>query len=91
MVRSHRLVVSVEDGSRVGGVGSRIAQEARDLGISTPVIDFGVPPVFLDHGERSAILAELGLTAQDVTRRVVEELARREPDLEGAPVADDRS
>jgi len=91
MVRAHRLVVSVEDGSRVGGVGSRIAQEARDVGITTPVIDFGVPPVFLEHGERAAILAELGLTAQDVTRRVVEELARREPDLEGAPVADDRT
>jgi 1-deoxy-D-xylulose-5-phosphate synthase len=47
--------------------------------------------VFLQHDERKQILADLGLTAQDVTRRVVEELARREPDLEGAPVADDRS
>ena len=91
MARRHRLVVSVEDGCRVGGVGSRLAQEARDIGIATPVIDLGVPPVFLDHGERGAILAELGLTAQDVTRRVVEELARREPDLEGSPVADDRT
>jgi 1-deoxy-D-xylulose-5-phosphate synthase len=91
LARAHRLVVSVEDGSRVGGVGSRLAQEARDIGVATPVIDLGVPPVFLDHGDRAAILADLGLTAQDVTRRVVEELARREPDLEGAPVADDRT
>jgi 1-deoxy-D-xylulose-5-phosphate synthase len=91
LARRHRLVVSVEDGSRVGGVGSRLAQEARDVGISTPVVDLGVPPVFLDHGDRKQLLADLGLTAQDVTRRVVEELARREPDLEGAPVADDRT
>jgi len=34
--------------------------------------------------ERGAILSELGLTAQGVTRRVVEELARLEPDLEGS-------
>src|SRR5919112_3664461 len=91
LMKTHRLVVSVEDGARVGGVGARIAQEARDAGIATPVIDLGVPPVFLDHGERGQILADLGLTAQDVTRRVVEELARREPDLEGTPVADDRT
>jgi 1-deoxy-D-xylulose-5-phosphate synthase len=91
LARAHRLVVSVEDGARVGGVGSRLAQEARDAGIATPVIDFGVPPVFLGHGDRGAILADLGLTAQDVTRRVVEELARREPDLEGSPVADERT
>jgi 1-deoxy-D-xylulose-5-phosphate synthase len=72
-------------------VGARIAQEARDAGIGTPVVDLGVPPVFLAHGDRGQILADLGLTAQDVTRRVVEELARREPELEGSPVADDRS
>jgi len=90
LARQHRLLVSVEDGSRVGGVGSRLAQEARDVGISTPVVDLGVPPVFLEHGDRGRILADLGLTAQDVTRRIVEDLARREPDLEGAPVADDR-
>jgi 1-deoxy-D-xylulose-5-phosphate synthase len=91
LARRHRLVVSVEDGSRIGGVGSRLAQEARDVGISTPVVDLGVPPAFLEHADRGQILADLGLTAQDITRRVVEELARREPDLEGAPVADDRT
>jgi 1-deoxy-D-xylulose-5-phosphate synthase len=90
LAREHRLVVSVEDGSRVGGVGARIAQEARDAGIGTPVIDLGVPPVFLAHGDRGRILSDLGLTAQDVTRRVVEELASREPDLEGSPVVDER-
>jgi 1-deoxy-D-xylulose-5-phosphate synthase len=91
LARAHRLVVSVEDGSRVGGVGARISQELRDAGIGTPVVDLGVPPVFLEQGDRAEILADLGLTAQDVTRRVVEELARREPELEGSPVADDRS
>jgi 1-deoxy-D-xylulose-5-phosphate synthase len=72
----HRLVVTVEDGSRVGGVGSRLAQELRDASIPVPVVDLGIPPRFLDHGDRAAILAELGLTGQDVARRAVEALAR---------------
>ncbi len=91
MCGSVRLVVVIEDGSRVGGVGARVAQEVRDAGLATRVVDLGIPPRFLDHGERGAILASLGLTGQDVTRRVVEELARLEPALEGRPVADDRS
>ena len=91
LARAHRLVVSVEDNSRVGGVGSRLAQHLRDAGVPTPVVDLGIPPQFLDHGSRGQILAELGLTAQDVARRVVEELARLEPDLEGSPVLDDRA
>ena len=91
LARAHRLVVSVEDNSRVGGVGSRLAQHLRDAGVPTPVVDLGIPPQFLDHGSRGQILAELGLTAQDVARRVVEELARLEPDLEGSRVLDDRA
>ncbi|MGN6302769.1 MAG: 1-deoxy-D-xylulose-5-phosphate synthase [Angustibacter sp.] len=81
-----RLVVVVEDGSRVGGVGARVALEARDAGIATPVVALGTPPRFMDHGTRQEVLASVGLTAQDVTRRVVEELARLEPHLEGTPV-----
>jgi len=84
LARAHRLVVTVEDNSRIGGVGARIAQELRHAGVWTPLVDLGVPPQFLPHGDRDAILAELGLSAQGVTRRVVEELARLEPDLEGS-------
>ena len=91
LAREHRLVVSVEDNSRVGGVGSRLAQHLRDANVPTPVVNLGIPPQFLDHGSRGQILAELGLTAQGVARRVVEELARLEPDLEGSPVLDDRA
>jgi 1-deoxy-D-xylulose-5-phosphate synthase len=76
----HRVVVTVEDGSRVGGVGSRLAQELRDAGLDIPVVDLGIPPRFLDHADRGAILAELGLTGQDVARRAVEALARLEHD-----------
>jgi 1-deoxy-D-xylulose-5-phosphate synthase len=78
MAARHRLVVTVEDGSRVGGVGSRLAQELRDAGIAVPVVDLGIPRRFLDHGDRSAILADLGLTGQDVARRAVEAMARLE-------------
>jgi 1-deoxy-D-xylulose-5-phosphate synthase len=80
LASAHRLVVTVEDGSRVGGVGARLAQELRDAGLDVPVVDLGIPPRFLDHADRGAILAELGLTGQDVARRAVEALARLEHD-----------
>ena len=84
LARAHRLVVTVEDNVRVGGVGARLSHELRQLGVWTPLVDLGIPPAFLGHAERGAILAELGLTAQGIARRVVEELARLEPDLEGS-------
>lgn len=90
LARAHRLVVTVEDNSRVGGVGSRLAQELRDAGVWTPLVDLGIPPVFLRHAERGALLAELGLTPAGITRRVVEELARLEPQLEGLAAVNDQ-
>jgi 1-deoxy-D-xylulose-5-phosphate synthase len=34
-----------------------------------------VPDRFLDHGKRAEVLAECGLTAQDISRSIVETMA----------------
>jgi 1-deoxy-D-xylulose-5-phosphate synthase len=70
LAERHRVVVTVEDNSRVGGVGSAIAQALRDAGVDVPLRDFGVPPRFLDHASRKEVLAEIGLTAPDIARQV---------------------
>ncbi|MFE3167295.1 1-deoxy-D-xylulose-5-phosphate synthase [Streptomyces sp. NPDC059224] len=70
LAERHRVVVTVEDNSRVGGVGSTIAQALRDAGVDVPLRDFGIPPRFLDHASRAEIMAEIGLTAPDIARQV---------------------
>jgi 1-deoxy-D-xylulose-5-phosphate synthase len=62
----HHLTLSVEDGVRAGGVGAALAQACSDARIGTPVHALGLPPEFLDHGDRSAILARHGLDAQSI-------------------------
>ncbi|MEH1014912.1 1-deoxy-D-xylulose-5-phosphate synthase [Micromonospora sp. CPCC 206060] len=70
LAAAHRLVVTVEDGVRVGGVGSALAQAMRDADIRVPLRDLGVPADWHPHGTRAQILGDLGLTAQDVARDV---------------------
>jgi 1-deoxy-D-xylulose-5-phosphate synthase len=70
LAERHRVVVTVEDNSRVGGVGSTIAQALRDAGVDVPLRDFGIPPRFLDHATRAEVMAEIGLTAPDIARQV---------------------
>lgn len=71
----HRLVVSLEDGIRVGGVGTRIRQVLRESGIDTAVDELGLPDEFIDHATREQVLEDAGLTAtkiaQDVTAQVL--------------------
>jgi len=67
----HRLVVTVEDNVRVGGVGCVIAQALRDAGVHTPLRDFGIPAEFLDHANRGEVLEQIGLTGQRIAHEVV--------------------
>jgi 1-deoxy-D-xylulose-5-phosphate synthase len=75
----YRLVVCVEDGIRTGGVGEAIGQALRDAGSPVPMIPLGVPAGWHPHGSRAEILADLGLTAQDVARKVVETVSGLDP------------
>ncbi|MFC0431532.1 1-deoxy-D-xylulose-5-phosphate synthase [Kutzneria buriramensis] len=77
MAADHRLVVTVEDSGRHGGFGSALAAALRDGGVDVPMRDLAVPQQFLEHGSRSEVLAQVGLTAQDVARRVTEWVAGR--------------
>jgi 1-deoxy-D-xylulose-5-phosphate synthase len=67
----HRLVVTIEDGIRVGGIGTRIRQDLRRAGVDTAVTELGLPAEFLDHGSRDDILEQVGLTPQHIARDVV--------------------
>ena len=71
-----RLVVVLEDGVRQGGVGSAVSQLLRDHDVDVPVRNLGVPVEFLDHAKRAQVLAEIGLTAQEISRSIVEAAAR---------------
>jgi len=73
--------VTVEDGVRTGGFGDALAKALRDANVSTPVRDIGVAPGWYPHGTRPELLAELGLTAQDVAREVTESVSRLDADL----------
>lgn len=71
LARDHRIVVSIEDGIRVGGIGTRIRQELRAAGVDTAVDEIGLPDEFLDHATRSEIFEATGLNAQHIARNLV--------------------
>jgi len=79
---THELVITVEDNGVVGGCGARLAQELRFAGITTPLREFGIPQAFLDQGSRAELLAEVGLSAQEIARYAVEAIARADEALE---------
>ncbi|MET7997451.1 1-deoxy-D-xylulose-5-phosphate synthase [Amycolatopsis sp. NPDC005232] len=72
LAEQHKLVVTVEDSGRHGGFGSALAAVLRDADCDVPLRDLAVPQSFHDHGSRDEVLDRVGLTAQDVARRITE-------------------
>jgi 1-deoxy-D-xylulose-5-phosphate synthase len=85
-----RLVVVLEDGIRVGGVGAAVSQALRDLDVDVPVRNFGTPMEFLDHAKRASILLKSGLSAQSITRSVTEWMVKS-PSGDNSPANSDSS
>ncbi|WGD36324.1 1-deoxy-D-xylulose-5-phosphate synthase [Lysinibacter sp. HNR] len=71
LAAQHRIVVSLEDGVRVGGVGTRIRQDLRCAGVDTAVTELGLPDEFMSHATREEILEDAGLTGQQIARDLV--------------------
>ena len=71
LARNHRLVVSIEDGVRVGGIGTRIRQDLRAAQVDTALSELGLPDEFLEHASRSEIMERVGLTAQSIAQEIV--------------------
>lgn len=76
MASDYGMVVSLEDCGRHGGFGSALAAALRDAEIDVPFRDFAVPNRFLDHASREEVLAELGLTEEDIAERITASYVR---------------
>jgi 1-deoxy-D-xylulose-5-phosphate synthase len=75
---SHSLVVTVEDGIRVGGAGTFLVDAMRILpGLERPVPPvrlLGLPRTYVPHGKPDQILAALGLDAKGIASSISEAL-----------------
>lgn len=76
--REVELIVTIEDGLVVSGLGSHLAQTLRADDVDVPVREFGIPQQFLTHGARKDLLAEMGLTAHDIARFATETVLAHE-------------
>jgi 1-deoxy-D-xylulose-5-phosphate synthase len=76
----HPLVVTVEDGIRVGGAGTAMADAiaAAAAGAGPPVIVLGTPLEYIPQAKPDQIHARLGLDANGIAASIRAALAQRE-------------
>ncbi|MGE5386482.1 MAG: 1-deoxy-D-xylulose-5-phosphate synthase [Betaproteobacteria bacterium] len=77
LCRNHSLLVSIEENSVIGGAGTEIERVLEARGISVPLLRLGLPDRFIEHGDQTQLLAELGLDSHGIVRTVRERLATK--------------
>ena len=75
----HRLLVTVEENSAVGGFGSFVASFLEgEPGDSTPMVRLALPDGFVTHGPREKLLDDTGLSAEKIAARILAETGLQE-------------
>lgn len=69
-----RLIVTMEDGAREGGVGTGVMEFAMDCGYKGRVLRVGVPDRFIAHGTVEELYKECGMDADSVIAAIREAL-----------------
>jgi 1-deoxy-D-xylulose-5-phosphate synthase len=81
-LRQCPLLVTVEEGSLMGGFGSAVLEAASDAGLDTSKVRrLGIPDRFVEHASRTELLADLGLDARGIAeacRQAADELKEME-------------
>jgi 1-deoxy-D-xylulose-5-phosphate synthase len=60
----------VEEGAIQGGAGSAVTEALNALRIVRPVLQLGLPDVFIEHGDPAKLLALQGLDASGIERAI---------------------
>ena len=61
LAREHDLLVTVEENTIQGGAGCAVAESLLRHGVTMPLLQLGLPDVFLEQGEPAKMLAACGL------------------------------
>jgi len=72
-------LVTVEEGSKVGGLGGAVAEALAQSSRPTPMKIVGVEDRFGESGEHEELLGHFGLTSRGIAAAVREVLSRKQP------------
>ncbi|WNS83569.1 1-deoxy-D-xylulose-5-phosphate synthase [Neisseria sp. DTU_2021_1001991_1_SI_NGA_ILE_055] len=70
LARSHDYIVTAEENAEQGGAGSAVLEVLAKHGICKPVLLLGVEDKVTEHGDPKKLLADLGLNAEAVGKRI---------------------
>jgi 1-deoxy-D-xylulose-5-phosphate synthase len=77
----HPAVLTIEDGTVIGGFGDAVLEALAEAGVSVPIRRLGLPDRFIEHGAQPLLLHKFSLDVDGVIGAVRERLSERRPSV----------
>ncbi len=71
---TYEHIITIEDGTRLGGFGSAVTEYLADKLYHIPITIMGVPDRIVEHGTQEELHAEVGLSPKGIQEKVLEVL-----------------
>ncbi len=81
LAATHDALVTVEEGSIMGGAGAAVAEAMAAEGIVKPLLNLGLPDQFIDHGDAGQLLVACGLDAKGIAASIRQRFSKDGPRL----------
>jgi len=69
--KKFKKVLTVEDGTIIGGLGSAVLEFFSDQGYATRVIRLGIPDHFIEHGTQQELYRECGFDPESIYKKAL--------------------
>ncbi|MDO3723083.1 1-deoxy-D-xylulose-5-phosphate synthase [Marinobacter sp. chi1] len=76
LAEQHELLVTLEENTIAGGAGSAVTEFLNSQEVVMPVLQLGLPDVFIDHGKHGELLSDCGLDAKGIRKAIAERMER---------------
>ena len=77
LIKTHELLVTIEEGSVMGGAGSAVCEYLNDQAMNVPVMNLGIPDRYIEGATPAEQLAECGLDSDSIALAISGRLNRQ--------------
>lgn len=75
--KKYQKIITIEDGTVVGGFGSAIKEFASQYNYTNPITSLGVPDRFIDHGTKEELYGGIGLSSKNL-KKIINKIKKEE-------------
>ena len=76
LVKNHELLVTIEEGAIMGGAGSAVSEYLNAQAMNVPVMNLGIPDIYIEGATPAEQLAECGLDVDGIVQAINGRLSR---------------